>query len=58
MALHVCQLADQLRNDAGKDIAEAGVTAYNQGVYTKALEFVDFHRRLKVSHSLAAAAAL
>jgi len=26
--------------------------------FTKALEFVDFHRRLKSSHSLAAAAVL
>lgn len=57
-ALAVCRLADILRADTGKDIAEAGVTAYNQGVYTKALEFVDFHRRLSNSHSLAAASVL
>jgi len=48
--------SDLLATDAGKDITENGVKAYDNGVYTKALEFVDFHRRLNTSHALKNAA--
>ena len=48
--------SDLLASDAGKDVAENGVKAYDNGVYTKALEFVDFHRRLNASHALKNAA--
>ena len=52
VAISACRLADRLRGDAWRDIAEAQVKAYENGVYTKALEFVDFHARLRDSHSL------
>ena len=46
-----CRLAERLSADARRDIAEAGVKAYENGTYTKALEFVDFHARLTRSHA-------
>jgi N-terminal acetyltransferase B complex non-catalytic subunit len=49
--LKYCRLAERLRLDAKRDIAEAGVKAYENGAFTKALEFVDFHARLANSHA-------
>ena len=49
--LKYCRLAERLRLDARRDIAEAGVKAYENGAFTKALEFVDFHARLAGSHA-------
>ena len=49
--LKYCRLAERLRLDAKRDIAEAGVKAYDNGAFTKALEFVDFHARLCNSHA-------
>lgn len=52
VALAACRLAAILRIDASRDIAEAQIKAYENGVYTKALEFVDFHSRLRDSFAL------
>ena len=49
--LEYCGLAERLNADARRDIAEAGVKAYENGAYTKALEFVDFRARLAGSHA-------
>ena len=50
--LEYCGLAERLNADARRDIAEAGVKAYENGAYnTKALEFVDFRERLAGSHA-------
>lgn len=51
----VAQFADNLRVEARRDVPDGCVKAYENGIYTKALEYVDFHERLRASHSLAAA---
>ncbi len=51
----VAQFADTLRDEARRDVPDGCVKAYENGIYTKALECVDFHERLRASHSLAAA---
>ena len=55
VTFRVTQFADNLRNDARRDVPDGCVKAYENGIYTKALEYVDFHERLRASHSLAAA---
>ena len=55
VTFRVTQFADNLRNEVRRDIPEGCVKAYENGVYTKALEYVDFHERLRASHSSAAA---
>ena len=57
VTFRVTQFADNLRNEVRRDIPEGCVKAYENGVYTKALEYVDFHERLRASHSAAAATA-
>ena len=53
--VRVAQFADNLRVEARRDVPDGCVKAYENGIYTKALEYVDFHERLRASHSLAAA---
>ena len=55
VTFRVTRFADNLRDEARRDVPDGCVKAYENGIYTKALEFVDFHERLRASHSLAAA---